>query len=145
MYIPILCEMFSKALVISAENNFETTNPKINQKKKTLPQFSKEYREAHLKHKNIFKVWRQAGRPSEASHPAKQAVLQSRRNLQKIGRTDEAFAAITLHDDLIQTFETDRNKIYDKLKRSHGSHTHQNEIPFIEKLVGKDDSKNVLE
>ena len=52
-----------------------------------------------------------------ASHVAKQAVLESRRNLQKIGGNEEAFESIKLHDDLMQTFETDRNKIYGKLKK----------------------------
>ena len=43
------------------------------------------------------------------------------------------------------TFETDRNKIFGKLMRSCGCHTPQNDIPFIETLVGKFDGKNVLE
>ena len=137
--------MFSKALVISAEKNFETTNPKYNLKTKKLPQFSEAYRQAHSNHKEVFKKWRQAGRPSEESHPAKGAVLESRRNLQKIGRHDEASNSIKLHDDLMETFENNINKIYDKLKRSRGNDAHKNEIPFIETLAGKYEGKNVLE
>ena len=110
--------MFSKALVISAENNFETTEPKYNLKKRKLPHFSKEFKDAHFYHTNICKKWRQAGRPSDASHVAKQAVLESRRKLQKIGRNEEVSMSIKLHDDLMYTFETDRYKIYGKLKKS---------------------------
>ena len=44
-FIPILCEMFSRALVISAEKHFETSNPKVKQDKKKLPYFSQEYRD----------------------------------------------------------------------------------------------------
>jgi hypothetical protein len=47
--------MFSKALVISAEKAFETSNPKLNEKKKKLPYFFFEYREAH-KHRDLQKI-----------------------------------------------------------------------------------------
>jgi hypothetical protein len=143
--IPTLCAMFSKALVISAENNFETSNPKQKMKKKKLPQFSDAYKQAQSDHKNVCDKWRQAGRPSDESHPAKQAVLNSRRNLQRVGRNDEASDAIKLHDDLMNTFDTDRNKIYDKLKKSRGNDVHRIAIPYIDTLVGKYEGNNVLE
>ena len=62
-HIPTLCKMFSKALIISAEN-FETTESKDNLKKKKLPNFSKDFKDAHSTQKNICKKWRQAGWPS---------------------------------------------------------------------------------
>ena len=39
--IPILTEMFSRTLVLSAEQNFETTNPNKTRKPKNFPYFSK--------------------------------------------------------------------------------------------------------
>ena len=62
-FIPTLCEMFSRALVISAENNIETVDPKTIKSGKNLPFFSKEYKNAHNEHKRIFSVWKRAGRP----------------------------------------------------------------------------------
>ena len=143
--IPILCELFSKSLVLSAQENFETTNPNYESKKKKLPQFSKDYREAHFNHKKVFEKWRKAGRPSDSAHAEKQAVLHSRRNLQRLRRNEEAVNSINLHEDLMKTFETNRNKIYEKLKKSRGDETNMKEIPFIETLVGKFEGKNVLE
>ena len=144
-YIPALCEMFSKALVLSAEKNFEITNPTFNKKKSQFPQFSQAYKAAHFEHQQVFKRWREAGRPTDTSHPCKQAVLISRRNLQRIRRNEEAIKSINLHDDLMNTFDTDRNKIYSKLKNSRGENTRINNIPFIETLAGRFEGTNVLE
>ena len=102
--IPTLCEMFSRALVISAERNFETSNPCQKKRKNVkLPFFSSEYKEAHKNHKDVFSVWRKAGRPADVSHPAKAAVLDSRRRLQKIAPDEEAEKSINLHDDINQS------------------------------------------
>ena len=46
-FIPALSEMFSKMLVISAEQNFETSKPNLNKKKKQFPGFSKEHISAY--------------------------------------------------------------------------------------------------
>ena len=143
--IPILCELFSKALVLSGENNFETTNPTYKSKKSTLPYFSSAYKAAHTTHQRVFKEWRNAGRPSDLAHPAKQAVLESRRALQIIRRTEENTKSIKLHDDLITTFDTDKNKIYMKLKKSRGENPKTIDIPFIETLAGKFYGTDVLE
>ena len=143
--IPILCELFSKALVLSGENNFETTNPTYKSKKSTLPYFSSAYKAAHTTHQRVFKEWRNAGRPSDLAHPAKQAVLESRRALQRIRRTEENTKSIKLHDDLMTTFETDKNKIYMKLKKSRGENPKTVDIPFIETLAGKFNGTDVLE
>ena len=75
--------MVSKALVISAENNFETANPSYQKRRKKSPNFSKEYTEAHELHKKVCDAWRKEGRPAKSSHSAKDAVLVSRRKLQK--------------------------------------------------------------
>ena len=142
-FIPTLCEMFAKALVISAENNFETVTPK-EKKKKNLPYFSPEYRAAHTNHKSVCSEWRRAGRPSDRLHPAKAAVLQSRRNVQHIGRIEEASKAIKNHDELMEAYDTDINKVYSKLKKYRGEDSHRNDIPFIETLAGKYVGNNVL-
>ena len=39
-FIPVLCELFSKILVISAERNFETTKPKPNTSKNNNKQMT---------------------------------------------------------------------------------------------------------
>ena len=144
-HIPALCEMFSKTLVISAQKNFETSNPKYLPKKRKNPNFSKEYQAAHANHSRVFKIWRKAGRPIDKTHKAKQDVLHSRRALQRLRRTEEARKSIELHDDLMKTFETDRNKIYEKLRKSRGDNYQLNDIQSIETLVGSFDGVNVLE
>ena len=109
--------MFAKALVLSAENNFETIIPKPKKNVKQLPYFSKEYKEAHKNHKTICSEWRKSGRPSDNFHPAKAAVLQSRRNVQQIGRLEESSNSIKNHDELMNTFDKDINQVYAKLKK----------------------------
>ena len=42
-FVPILSEMFARALVMSAENNFEIVIPKEKKNLRMLPYFSKEY------------------------------------------------------------------------------------------------------
>ena len=143
-YIPALCEMISKTLVISAENNFETTKPN-NKAMKKFPYFSKEYREAHRDHKKVCEEWRREGRPPESSHPAKSAVSSSRRQLQKIRRDEESLHSINTHNDLMKTFDEDVNKVYSKLKKARGENIRNTEIPFIETLAGKYTNENVLE
>ena len=137
--------MFSKALVISAESNFETSSPKKNKNTKKYPYFSKEYREAHSNHKNVCSEWRKAGRPKDFLHPAKANVLYSRRNLQQISRYEDSSNSINLHNDLMDTFATDVNKIYPKLKKARGENNSNIEIPFIDTLAGRYDGSNILE
>ena len=119
-FLPTLCEMFSKALVISAEKNFVTSKPNIKKSFQKLPYFSKEYKEAHAEHKRVCADWRKAGRPSDLTHPNKAAVLYSRRNLQQVARNEESSKAINLNDDLMDTFNNDPSKIYSKMKKARG-------------------------
>ena len=146
-FIPVLCEMFSRALVISAENNFEDKCPlkTHTQKHKAHPYFSKEYRDAHKAHKNNFEEWRKSGRPSDRDHPAKEKVLQSRRRLQRIARDESSAKSIEFSNDLMETFRGDINKVYSKLKKYRGEAFKRIEIPFIETLDGKFTGKNILE
>ena len=143
-YILVPCEMIAKTLVISAEKNFKTSNPK-SQLEQKLPHFSKEYRSAHQKHKKVCAEWRMAGRPAETLHPAKAAVISSRRALQKTARDEESFTSINTQNDLMDTFASDINQIYPKLKKARGQDNKQNGIAFIETLAGRFDGKNVLE
>ena len=83
-HIPALSEMCSNMLVLSAEQNFETTNPKKSLKSRNSPRFSPEQRDAYFQHEKVCREWRLAGRPIEKSHPAKIRKLESQRNLQKI-------------------------------------------------------------
>ena len=89
-FIPALSEMFSKMLVLSAEQNFETIKPRVNKKKKNVPKFSKEHVEAYHNHQKICQLWRGAGRPQSNLHPAKAAKLECQRSLQKIAREEES-------------------------------------------------------
>ena len=52
-FVPNLSEMFVKALVLSAENNFETIVTKEKKNMRMLPYYSKEYKDGHRKHKYI--------------------------------------------------------------------------------------------
>jgi hypothetical protein len=70
-HIPALAEMCSKMLVLSAIQNFETTQPQKTPPLKKSPTFSSEHRQAYLKHESICRECRKAGRPGERSHPAK--------------------------------------------------------------------------
>ena len=91
--IPLLSELFSKMLVISAKNNFETSCPKRN-KSGGKVFFSPEHKEAYRIHENICQVWRKNGRPKDPNDPAKKSKLESQRNLQRIAREEEAKRAI---------------------------------------------------
>ena len=75
----------------------------------------------------------------------KSAVLASRRNIQKIARDEEALKSIKLHDDLIDTFNNDINKLSAKLKKVRGQEVRKTDIPFIETLTGKYQGDDVLE
>ena len=50
-----------------------------------------------------------------------------------------------LHDDLMDTFKNDINKVCAKLKKAWGEAHKQTEIPFIETLAGTFTGNNVLE
>ena len=81
-FIPVLCELFSKTLVISAEQNFETSNPRPNMKKSSNPNRHKLYisekqRTAYKEHERICHEWTRQGRPSNTTHPAKIAKINS--------------------------------------------------------------------
>ena len=140
--------MFSRALVICAENSFEAKKPSIEHKKvkhKQFPFFSKDYKDAHSVLKTVCGHWRKAGRPSDNSHPAKALVLQSRRNLQSIARNEESSKSIKLADDLMETFKNDINKVCSKLKKYRGEEVKRSDISVIETLAGKFSGQNVLE
>ena len=145
-HIPILTEMCSKMLVLSAEHNFETSNPKTGQKKqKKYPFFSKEHKNAYEEHAQICKKWRLAGRPKENSHPAKNAKLMSQRNLQKIARDSESFTAIQNHNELMGTYYADISQVCSKLKHIRGDNKKSLGIPSIETVCGIYEGRNVLE
>ena len=76
-HIPILCELFSKMLVISAEKNFETISPRNNISKKKKPYFSPQHKAQNISHEKVCKEWRRQGRPQDANHPARIAKLNS--------------------------------------------------------------------
>ena len=76
--------MFSRALVISAETNFETLNPVQKKSIRKLPFFSAEYKEAHKKHKDVSAEWRKAGRPNYVSQGCCSGIKKdSSKNIKK--------------------------------------------------------------
>ena len=143
-HIPALTEMVSNMLVMSAEQNFETSKNKVMSTRKT-PKFSQEHREAFLKHESICKEWRLAGRPAESSHPAKYEKLVSQRNLQRIARESESLEAINMHNELMETHRNDIGKVCQKLKQIRGGKSKTVDIPYIDTLCGKYSGQNILE
>ena len=97
-FIPALCEMISKTFVLSAELNFDTTNPNHNKKKVDVPKFTKEQIEAYEAHRRACISWREAGRTKEATHPAKALKLSSQKNLQNVNRKKSSEKAIKLNE-----------------------------------------------
>lgn len=85
-YIQILAELFSKMLVLTAENNFETTTPSSKKHPSGKTYFSHEHKMSYDKHEQICRAWRHEGHPA-SDHPAKIAKLESQRNLQRIARS----------------------------------------------------------
>ena len=144
-YIPLLSELFSKMLVISAENNFDTSTPTTNVSKQQKPYFSTEHKSAYFAHERVCKEWREQGRPQVPNHPAKIAKVASQRNLQRIGREEESLKAMTNHDDLMKTFKLDISQVCRKLKKIHGENSKNVNITFIETLNGTYRGENVLE
>ena len=145
-HIPLLSEMCSKMLVLSAEQNFETSNPKKGHKKKiNRPFFSKEHRIAYNEHSSICKEWRLAGRPQEKSHPARAAKLASQRRLQNISRESESSLAIKHHNELMDTYYSNLSQVCAKLKKIRGDKCKSMDIPLIETICGTYEGVNVLE
>ena len=143
-FIPALSEMCAKTLVISAEQNFETTKPKT-KKKNPFPNFSAERVNAYKLHENICKQWRVAGRPQSNLHPAKAAKLESQRSLQQIARQEDAVKALKNHEELMHTHANDINQVCKKLKTIRGVSIKSIDIPYIETLCGTYRGENVLE
>ena len=143
-YIPLLSELFSKMLVISAKNNFETHHPKMKSSGSKIF-FSPEHKEAYRKHENICKEWRRQGRPKDPKNFIKQLKLESQRNLQRISRQDEALKAHKDHDELMTAFVQNINQIYKKLKKIRGENIKFKKISEIETLSGTYSGDNILE
>ena len=135
-HIPVLSELFSKMLVLSAENNFETIKPNIKPLKHIKTYFTPEHKLAYFEHEKVCKEWRKQGRPSDTNHPATTAKLNSQRNLQKIAREAEANKSIEIHNDLLNTFTKNISQVSKKMKKIRGEACKNVDIPFIETLNG---------
>ena len=143
--IPLLTEMFSNMLVLSAEQNFKTSNPNRVKKTNNSPYFSPELTEAYKTHEKLCKLWRLAGRPSDASHPAKLNKLESQRKMRKIARESESENARKLHNELMEVHFGDISKVCQKLKQIRGDNFGNSKIPSIDTLCGIYSGNNVLE
>ena len=128
-FIPFLSEMFSKTFVMCAENNFEVKKPKKKSTKPKKTYFSTEHKNAYLSHERVCIEWRKQGRPKDATHPAKQAKLQSQQNLQRIAREEESLKAMQNHDDLMSTFKDNISQVCNKLRKIRGGNLKSVNIP----------------
>ena len=88
--IPILTELFSKVLVISAKNNFDTKIRRAYILPNQKQFFSSEHRDAFKKYETICRLWRKEGRPQSKDHPVRLLKLQSHRNLQRIACSEKS-------------------------------------------------------
>ena len=143
--IPVLTEMFSKMLVLSAEQNLETSNTNLSTQKKIYPKFSKELSAAYKTHSKMCQNWRDAGRPGDASHPTKIYRLKSQHIMRQITREDKSRRACQLHDELMEVHFKDISRVSQKLKKIRGDKAKSSEIPLIDTLCGRFIGDNVLE
>ena len=89
---------------------------------------------AYSEHEKVCNEWRKQGLPSLSTHPAKIAKVFSKRNLQKITLIKEALTAQRHYVELMDSFNNDINKIYNKLKKIRGDNVNKVYIPIIETL-----------
>ena len=142
-FIPIFTELFSNALVISAEATFNTTQPK--KVKKHGPQFSSRLKDAYAFHSEVCKQWRSAGRPKDPAHPAKQAKSVSQKTLQNIRREEEAIKSLDNHELLMSSQNENISNVCQKVRKIMGRKLGSSEISYIETLNGSYSGVNVLE
>ena len=144
-FIPALCEIVSKAFVLSGEINFDTINHNSDKKKAEFPRFTSEQVQAYEDHKRACKSWREAGRPKDNTDPAKALKLTTQKNLQRINRLYSSEKAHKLHEELMTVHSNDISKVSKKLKSIRGETNRGNAIPFVETLCGTFEDINVLE
>ena len=96
-YIPVLTEIFSNMLVISAQQNFQCSKPVASRQKNNSPIFPKQITDAYFQHKKICQQWRDAGRPGDKTHPMKVKKLESQQKIQQLSREERSSKAIILH------------------------------------------------
>ena len=149
-FIPELCEMFSRSLVMCAKSNSETKSldtlkSHMKDDHKQYPYFSPEYRAAHKALKVAFQQWRKAGRPTDHSHPAKSLVLNSRRHLQSIARGEELAKSRRLNDELMDSFKHDVKDVYSTLKKFRRDVSTNKDLDHIDTLAGKFYGEHILD
>ena len=145
IFIPVLTEIFSNMLVISAQQNFECSKSVASRQKKNSPHFPNKITVASFQHKKICQQWRDAGRPRDKTHPMKVNKLESQRKLQQLSREERSSKAIIFHNDLMECFNSNISQIFTILKKARGDNLGMSEIPFIETLSGTYSGRNVLE
>ena len=143
--IPMLSELFSKVMVISAKNNFDTRTPKSYKKPNQKSFFSIEHREAFKNHEKICKIWRNEGRPLNKDHPIRLAKVESQRKLQRITRTEKSANEQKNHEELMSTFSQNISQVCRKLNKIRGEKSRSLDLPYIETLNGKYSGENILE
>ena len=143
-FIPALSELCSKMLVTAADISLPS-KPKPSPKVTDRTFFSKEHRIAYLEHEKVCKEWRKSGRPTDVSHPSRQAKLISQRKLQKIAREEESRQAKANHEKLMTNFYDNSDELYRTLRGLRGEKFKSRKISFLNTLVGTFSGENVLE
>ena len=142
--LPEVTEMVSNALVISAEQCFQTKSRSLIPKTKKT-KFSPQLNDAYLQHKKICKIWRESGRPNDSLHPAKAAKLQSQRLIQKLARLEHNKNMINFQNELMEMSRDNMGAVCAKMKHFRGSNSTSTDIPYLDTLCGKYEGANILE
>ena len=93
-HIPLLAELFSKILVLSAEKSSQCSKPKKILNPRNKPRISERQALAFSRQENVCGEWRKQGRPLDPTYPARRAKQESHAYPQRIIREDEALKAL---------------------------------------------------
>ena len=141
-HIPLLSELCSTMLVKAAEKSLPLKPvPKVARRNF----FSQRHKVAYEEHEKVCREWRNLGRPTEKTHPARIAKLLSQRKLQKIAREEEASRAQSNHERLMNNFYNNTEELHRILRNIRGERQHENTIPFLNTLSGTYSGENILE
>ena len=113
-----------RMLVISAEQNFECSEPKLKKKKNNLPTFSRQLTDAYYEQKEIWNNGKRLVFPETAL-----TLLKCR--MEQISQDDCSVKAINLHNELMETHHTNMSQVCGKLKQIRGESSKGCEIPYI--------------
>ena len=139
--LPNLSVLFSNLLVKSAEIVYEKKEKKTKTNKYKPPPLLKL---AIDKLNKAHKLWTKAGRPTNRTHPAKDALCHARSELQHTRRTHDKETSISNHNLLMEAKASDCSKIYKLMKKFNGR-KRDSTTPMVITPLGTYTGSNVLE